>query len=104
MQYNEILALLDKGLTPDQIMGLQNAPSPVTTPETVQEIETAIEQAPAQDQAPEWAVTLNQNIQRMTNALHASAIMNAQQPEVKPQTAEDALAAVIAPAPKVKKG
>lgn len=99
MKYNEILSLLDKGLTPDQIMNLSEAPAPVeqTTPETVQEIETAVQAAPVQEQAPDWAVQLNANIQRMTNALHANAIMNAQQPEVAPMTAEDALAAIIAP-------
>ena len=101
MQYNEILALLDRGLTPDQIMNLQNAPAPAEEPQeaTPQEADPV----PQPEKAPEWAVTLNQNIQRMTNALHASAIMNAQQPEVKPQTAEEALAAIIAPAPKTKK-
>lgn len=101
MQYNEILALLDRGLTPDQIMNLQNMPAPV--PEAAPEAAPAEEAAPAIDQAPDWAVTLNQNIQRMTNALHANAIMNAQQPEVKPQTAEEALASIIAPTPKAKK-
>ena len=99
MKYNEILALLDKGLTPDQIMNLAEAPSPAEqlNPEPVQEIETAIQSAPVQEQAPEWATQLNANIQRMTNALHANAILNAQQPDVAPMTAEDALAAIIAP-------
>lgn len=101
MQYNEILTLLERGLTPDQIMQLQNAPSPV--PEAEPEAAPLPEAAPAPEQAPDWAVTLNQNIQRMTNALHANAILSAQQPEVKPQTAEEALASIIAPTPKAKK-
>lgn len=107
MNYAQILNLLDRGLTPDQIIGLQAAPDPVpaVAPDPVPAAASDPSQAspPASADpaaAPAWAAELTQTISRMTNALHASAIMNSQQPEVPPETAEEALAAVIAPPPK----
>ena len=103
MKYTEILALLDRGLTPEQIIGLQSAPPPVPEQPAEPDPVPAQPVEPAADQVPEWAQQLNQSINRMTNALHANAIMNAQQPDVKPQTAEEALAQIIAPPPRAKK-
>ena len=103
MNYTEILNLLDRGLTPEQIIGLQAAPAPMPETPPQPEPDPVPAPAPAADQVPEWAQQLNQSINRMTNALHANAIMNAQQPEVKPQTAEEALAQIIAPPPRTKK-
>lgn len=102
MNYAQILNLLDRGLTPDQIMGLQAAPDPVpaAAPAPAEDHAPAPAPAPAPadpDAVPAWAAELTQTIGRMTNALHASAIMNSQQPEVQPETPEDALAAIIAP-------
>ena len=103
MNYTEILSLLDLGLTPEQIIELQSAPPPVPEQPAEPEPVPAQPVEPAADQVPEWAQQLNQSINRMTNALHANAIMNAQQPEIKPQTAEEALAQIIAPPPRTKK-
>lgn len=104
MTYAQILSLLDKGLSPDQILALGNAPEPAPMPAEPAAPAAAIEEAAPAPNDPEavpaWAAELTQSIGRMTNALHASAIMNSQMPEVAPQTAEEALAAVIAPPPK----
>lgn len=105
MTYAEILNLLERGMTPDQIMQLSTAPNPEQPPVQEPEITPEPEQNPVNvpERAPEWVNQLNANIARMTNALHANAIMNSQQPEQAPMTAEQALAEIIAP-PKTRKG
>lgn len=100
MTYEQILALLDKGLSPADIIGLSNA-APVQPAEEAPAADPTPEapapEAPAQETAPEWATALKMSIDRMTNAMHANAIMQQQQPPVKELTAETALASILEP-------
>ena len=97
MKYEQILNLLEKGLTPNDIMQLSAVPEPAPAP--------AAEPAPAQanqtvvidNPVPEWATSLQASIERMTNALHANAILQEQMPPQAPLTAEQALASVLEP-------
>ena len=99
MKYEQIIALLDRGLTPEQIVTLGQAPDtivPQDEPEPPQQEADPI-QEPASNPVPEWAASLQMSIDRMTNALHANAIMRQQMPEQHVMTPEEALAEVIAP-------
>lgn len=107
MKYEQILALLDKGFTPDQVMALSTAPEPqpeemkeegpapvqLDPPETPPAIihERVVEEQPE----PDWARKLNENITRMTNALHAQNIAQDIGRDDKKPTAEDAMMAVL---------
>lgn len=104
MKYEQILALLDKGFTPEQVMALQSAPDPAVVPdpqpeaqpEQVQQQEPAPAE-PVQEAEPEWAKKLNENIQRMTNAIHAQNIAQdiSGQGSQQPETAEQILTGLI---------
>lgn len=107
MTYDQILNLLNQGFTPADVMALQQMPAPAPAPDPAPAPAPAPDPAPAPapqpDPAPAWAEELNQSIKLMTNAMHANAIMQQQQPEVKTITAEEALANIIQP-PKPEKG
>ena len=93
MTYDQILSLLDRGMSPADILALNSAPDPAPSP--------APSPAPAPDPQPEpapaWAEELNQSIKLMTNAMHANAIMQQQQPAPQQVTADQALASIIDP-------
>lgn len=99
MTYDQILNLLDKGMTPSDILALSTAPAPAPAPAQDPAPTPAPAPAPAAEPeaAPAWATELNQNIVRMTNAMHANAIMQQQQPAIPVVTADQALANIIDP-------
>lgn len=103
MTYDQILNLLNQGFSPADVMALQQAPapSPAPTPDPVPAPTPDPAPAPAPvpmpDPAPAWAEELNQSIKLMTNAMHANAIMQQQQPAPKTLTADEALANIIQP-------
>ena len=101
MKYEQIISLLEKGLTPAEITQLNalpdvpaEEPAPAPAPEIPEQPnQTVVIENPV----PEWATSLQQSIERMTNALHANAILQQQQPEMPVMTAEQALASVLEP-------
>ena len=104
MKYTEIVELLDKGFTPEQIMQLQVAPVPVQDQDQVKDAEPGPEpvqdqqpEMPKQDVEPDWAKELNKNIQRMTNAIYAQNIAQdiSGQGSQQPETAEQILTGLI---------
>lgn len=107
MTYDQILELLNRGVSPADLVALQNAPDPTVDPLPAPEPAPAPDPAPAPAPtpapAPEWAQGLNDSIKLLTNALHANAIMQEQQPPVHTVTADEALASIIDP-PKPEKG
>ena len=98
MKYEQIIALLERGLTPEQIVTLGQAPDAIV-PQDEPEQPQQPQPAPVKDnnEQPAWAAALQQSIDRMTNARHANAIMRQQMPEQHVMTPEEALAEVIAP-------
>lgn len=107
MKYDEILKLLDKGFSPDQVMTLATAPEPVAPeireeepapvqlepPETPPAVirETVVEEQPE----PEWAKKLNENLTRLTNTMHAQAIAQDLGKDKKPETPEDIMLGIL---------
>lgn len=99
MTYDQILNLLNQGFTPADVMALQQMPAPDPAPDAAPAPapDPAPAPAPQPDPAPAWAEELNQSIKLMTNAMHANAIMQQQQPVPKQITADEALANIIQP-------
>ena len=100
MKYEEILALLDKGFTPDQVMTLAQTPAQeeqkqevIEPPETPPAIihERVVEEQPE----PEWAKQIREDMKQLRNSIHAQAIQQDLGKEEKKETAEDALMAVL---------
>ena len=100
MKYDEILALLDKGFTPDQVMALAQTPAQeeqkqevIEPPETPQAIihERVVEEQPE----PEWAKQIRDDMRQLRNSIHAQAIQQDLGKEEKKETAEDALMAIL---------
>ena len=101
MKYEEILALLDKGFTPDQVMALAQTPAQeeqkqevIEPPETPPAIihERVVEEQPE----PEWAKQIREDMKQLRNSIHAQAIQqDLGKGEPKKETAEDALMAVL---------
>lgn len=107
MTYDQILNLLNQGFTPADVMALQQMPAPAPVPDPVPtpgpDPAPVPAPSPMPDPAPAWAEELNQSIKLMTNAMHANAIMQQQQPAQKQITADEALANIIQP-PRPEKG
>ena len=93
MTYEQIMSLLDKGMTPDQVMEIMRAPAPAPEPQQ----ESAPEQEPAQpEQPPEPAQQPDQSgailaaLDKLTKTVQAAAILGSRQPETPPpQTSSD---------------
>ena len=105
MTYSEIVKLLDKGFTPDQIMALHDtpAPAPAADPEPAPAADPAAAPAAApavvteyvEPQEPEWAKKLNENITSMKNAIYAQNIQKDLGTGAPEKTAEDVLLDVL---------
>ena len=106
MKYEEILKLLDKGFSPDQVMQLATAPEPKAEP--IQEEAPAVQLDPPEtppavirervveeQPEPEWARKLNENLTRLTNTMHAQAIQQDLGKEEKKETPEDIMLGML---------
>lgn len=106
MKYSEIVELLEKGFSPDQIMQLSAAPEPqpepiaeeapapvqLDPPETPPAVirERVVEEQPE----PAWAKALNERIGQLTTAIHAQAIKQ-DIGEPKKETPEDVMMGIL---------
>lgn len=91
MTYDQIMSLLDKGMTPDQVMEIMRAPAPEpepqqeTAPEPVQP-----EQPPEPVQQPDQSGAILAALDKLTKTVQAAAILGSRQPETPPpQTSSD---------------
>lgn len=97
MTYEQIMSLLDKGMTPDQVMEIMRAPAPEPQQETAPEQEsTQPEQPPEPAQQPEPVQQPDQSgailaaLDKLTKTVQAAAILGSRQPETPPpQTSSD---------------
>ena len=97
MSFEEILGLLDKGLTPDQIIELSHAPAPAPDPEPAPQPEPA--PAPVPALSPSVIDGLIARIDKLTEAVQAGAVYNAIQQGTQPSapTAEDVMKTLVFP-------
>ena len=101
MTYDQIMSLLDKGMTPDQVMEIMRAPAPEPEPE--QQPEPAQQPEPQQpEQPPEPAQQPDQSgailaaLDKLTKTVQAAAILGSRQPETPPpQTSSDIILSSI---------
>ena len=115
MTYSEIVKLLDKGFTPEQIMALHDAPEPTPAPAADPTPAPAADPTPApaadptpapaaapavvnqyvEPAEPEWAKKLNENITSMKNAIYAQNIQKDLGGTPPEKSAEDVLLDVL---------
>lgn len=107
MTYSEVVKLLDKGFTPDQIMALHDMPAPEPAPAADPAPAPAADPTPAPAAAPavvteyvepaepEWAKKLNENINSMKNAIYAQNIQKDLGNGAPEKSAEDVLLDVL---------
>lgn len=91
MTYDQIMSLLDKGMTPDQVMEIMRAPAPEPEPEQQPEQEPAQpEQPPEPAQQPDQSGAILAALDKLTKTVQAAAILGSRQPETPPpQTSSD---------------
>lgn len=93
MTYEQIMSLLDKGMTPDQVMEIMRAPAP--EPEQQQEPAQQpepqqTEQQPEPAQQPDQSGAILAALDKLTKTVQAAAILGSRQPETPPpQTSSD---------------
>lgn len=89
MTYDQIMNLLDKGMTPDQVMEIMRAPAPEpqqeTAPEPAQQPEPQQpEQPPEPAQQPDQSGAILAALDKLTKTVQAAAILGSRQPETPP--------------------
>ena len=86
MTYDQIMSLLDKGMTPDQVMEIMRAPAPEPAQETAPE--SAQPEQPQQQ--PDQSGAILAALDKLTKTVQAAAILGSRQPETPPpQTSSD---------------
>lgn len=93
MTYEQIMSLLDKGMTPDQVMEIMRAPAPEPEPEQEPAQQTEPqqpEQQPEPAQQPDQSGAILAALDKLTKTVQAAAILGSRQPETPPpQTSSD---------------
>lgn len=93
MTYDQIMNLLDKGMTPDQVMEIMRAPAqePEQQQEPAQQPEPQQpEQQPEPAQQPDQSEAILAALDKLTKTVQAAAILGSRQPETPPpQTSSD---------------
>ena len=96
MQYTEIIKLLDAGYTRDEILAMNNEPTPEPTPEPAPEPTPE----PEENGMLELVKEMRDAFSEMRKEFTALNIMSSRQPEEK--TPEDIIANIINPTRKKK--
>lgn len=91
MTYDQIMSLLDKGMTPDQVMEIMRAPAPDPEPEQQPEQEPQQPEQPQEPaQQPDQSGAILAALDKLTKTVQAAAILGSRQPETPPpQTSSD---------------
>ena len=90
MTFDQITQLLDRGMTPDQIMTAINTPAPAPDPAPVPDPAPAPDPAPVPDPAPAPEGPSMQDIMSaisgLTKTIQAAAVFSVQQPGASEKT------------------
>lgn len=99
MTYEQIMSLLDKGMTPDQVMEIMRAPAQEPEPEqepAQQPEPQQPEQQPEPAQQPDQSSAILAALDKLTKTVQAAAILGSRQPETPPpQTSSDIILSSI---------
>ena len=108
MTKEDVLKLVNAGFTKDEIIALvgptapdpkpepAQAPAPAPEPEPAPAPEPAPQPAPAPQQADAISA-LTQQVANLTALVQKSNMLRMEQPEIKPESAEDIIANIIYP-------
>ena len=99
MNTSDIMKLVNAGFNKSEILALAGMEPKPAVPEPAPEPKpTAQEPAPEQSQIDK----LTEQVSRLTDLVHKSNLLAMQQPDVKPETAEDVIASIIFPSYKAE--
>lgn len=101
MKYEEIIKLLDAGYTRDEILSMQEEPTPEPAPQEPDSAEP--EPAPAED-VSEVVKEMRELFSEMKKEFTAFNIMSARQPAESEKTTDDIIAEIINPTKKKNGG
>ena len=99
MEFQQALKLLEDGMTLEQVMQLRDAEqkgaagnSDTDKPEQPDPTPTDTQQ----EEIPQWAQSLNGNIEKLTRTIQAQAISNSSRDGINTQTTQEQADAVLA--------
>lgn len=97
MTYENIMELLNKGFSPDQVMQLMQAPEPAPEPEPEPAPEPAPEPEPEPAPEPDRGnAAILAALDKLTKSVQAAALFGARQPDPRPaQTPTDIILSTI---------
>lgn len=99
MEFQQALKLLEDGMTLEQVMQLRDAEQKGGAADNSNNDKTAQDPAPTdtqQEEIPQWAQSLNGNIEKLTRTIQAQAISNSSRDGINKQTMQEQADAVLA--------
>lgn len=100
MEFQQALKLLEDGMTLEQVMQLRDAEQKGGAADNSNNDKPAQDPAPTdtqqQEEIPQWAQSLNGNIEKLTRTIQAQAISNSSRDGINKQTMQEQADAVLA--------
>lgn len=98
MEFQQALKLLEDGMTLEQVMQLRDAEQKGGAADNSNNDKPAQDPAPTdtqQEEIPQWAQSLNGNIEKLTRTIQAQAISNSSRDGITKQTMQEQADAVL---------
>ena len=99
MEFQQALKLLEDGMTLEQVMQLRDAEQKGGAADNSITDKSAQDPAPTdtqQEDIPQWAQSLNGNIEKLTRTIQAQAISNSSRDGINTKTTQEQADAVLA--------
>jgi len=99
MEFQQALKLLEDGMTLEQVMQLRDAEQKGGAADNSNSDKPAQDPAPTdnqQEEIPQWAQSLNGNIEKLTRTIQAQAISNSSRDGISNKTTQEQADAVLA--------
>lgn len=99
MEFQQALKLLEDGMTLEQVMQLRDAEQKGGAADNSNTDKPAQDPAPTdtqQEDIPQWAQSLNGNIEKLTRTIQAQAISNSSRDGINTKTTQEQADAVLA--------
>lgn len=99
MEFQQALKLLEDGMTLEQVMRLRDAEQKGAADNSDTDKPAQPDPAPTdtqQEEIPQWAQSLNGNIEKLTRTIQAQAISNSSRDGINTKTTQEQADAVLA--------
>lgn len=100
MEFQQALKLLEDGMTLEQVMQLRDAEQKGGAADNSNSDKPAQDPTPTdtqqQEEIPQWAQSLNGNIEKLTRTIQAQAISNSSRDGINTKTTQEQADAVLA--------